>query len=195
MARPGRRICVPQDVKNLTFEVYGASAMNLTLNSGYQSIKYTQAAGSTVLKFGNEVIVLLLDQPTAWYFWAPSTSKYPSPRPDETIFILGPYSVHSASSGNQVLQVSALQTRLQRLSLCMTIPGGSLRTRAARAVHMLPLPCQFSSARIMATTPEQRCTVATLMATTRPPSISLPLVALPLDRMDRSLGATLETLP
>jgi beta-galactosidase len=92
--------------KNLTFEIYGASSVNSTLNSGHQRINYTQAKGSTILKFSNGVIVLLLDQPTAWYFWAPSTSIYPSPKPDQKIFILGPYLVRSASIAHQVLQVS-----------------------------------------------------------------------------------------
>ncbi|GKZ38771.1 hypothetical protein AbraIFM66950_011235, partial [Aspergillus brasiliensis] len=92
--------------KNLAYEVYGASAVSSTLLAGYQRIRYTQAAGSTVLHFAGGVIVLLLDQPTAWYFWAPSTSKYPSPRPDEKLFILGPSLVRSASVNNEVLQVS-----------------------------------------------------------------------------------------
>jgi beta-galactosidase len=92
--------------KNMLFEVYGTSVVNSTLDSGYQSIKYTQAAGSTIIKFIDGTTVLLLDQPTAWYFWAPSTSTYPSPRPDQKIFILGPYLVRSASIAHQVLQVS-----------------------------------------------------------------------------------------
>ncbi|OJI81931.1 hypothetical protein ASPTUDRAFT_933791 [Aspergillus tubingensis CBS 134.48] len=92
--------------KNLTFEVYGASTVSSTLHHGYQKIRYTQSTGSTVLRFSNGVIVLLLDQPTAWHFWAPSTSKYPSPRPDQKLFILGPYLVRSASVNNEVLQVS-----------------------------------------------------------------------------------------
>lgn len=93
-------------LKNLTFEVYGSSTVLSTLHHGYQKIRYTQSAGSTVLRFENGVIVLLLDQPTAWHFWAPSTSKYPSPKPDQKLFILGPYLVRSASVNNEVLHVS-----------------------------------------------------------------------------------------
>ncbi|KAI3004067.1 CAZyme family GH35 [Aspergillus niger] len=92
--------------RNLTLQVYGASIVSSTLHPGYQKIKYTQATGSTVLRFTNGVIVLLLDQPTAWHFWAPSTSNYPSPRPDQKLIILGPYLVRSASVENEVLQVS-----------------------------------------------------------------------------------------
>ncbi|PYH32129.1 glycoside hydrolase family 35 protein [Aspergillus neoniger CBS 115656] len=91
---------------NSTFEVYGASTVSSTLHPGYQKIKYTQSSGSTVLRFSDGIIVLLLDQPTAWHFWAPSTSKYPSPRPDQKLFILGPYLVRSTSVDNEVLQVS-----------------------------------------------------------------------------------------
>ncbi|RAK90054.1 family 35 glycosyl hydrolase [Aspergillus costaricaensis CBS 115574] len=92
--------------KNLTFEVYGASTVSSTIHHGYQKIRYTQSTGSTVLRFSNGVIVLLLDQPTAWHIWAPPTSKYPSPKPDQKLFILGPYLVRFASVNNEVLQVS-----------------------------------------------------------------------------------------
>ncbi|KAJ5639594.1 uncharacterized protein N7484_007456 [Penicillium longicatenatum] len=91
---------------NLTFEIHGASSVNTTFSSGYQIIRYTQSAGSTVLSFSSGVTVLLLDQPTAWYFWAPSTTTYPSPKPDQKIFVLGPYLVRSASISSRVLHVS-----------------------------------------------------------------------------------------
>jgi hypothetical protein len=65
--------------------------------------------------------------------------------------------------------------------------------------HILPLHYQFFSAPILATMPELKFTVATLMVTTRPPSTSLHLVVLPLDGMrvltDSSLGFTQKTLP
>lgn len=58
---------------------------------------YTQPAGSAVVKFSNGVIAYLLDRPTAYSFFAPSTTSDPNVHPDEQIFVLGPYLVRSAS--------------------------------------------------------------------------------------------------
>ncbi|KAK8026573.1 (Trans)glycosidase [Apiospora marii] len=69
----------------LAYEAYG------------NAFTYTQAAGTTAVRFSNGALVYLLDQPTAWRFWAPATTSSPAVRPDEQIFVLGPYLVRSAS--------------------------------------------------------------------------------------------------
>lgn len=83
---------------NLTFTAYGGSTISSTTNSAdTQSFVYTQASGSTAVQFSNGVLVYLLEQKTAWRFWAPPTTTNPNIQPDEQIFVLGPYLVRSAA--------------------------------------------------------------------------------------------------
>ncbi|KAK7949744.1 (Trans)glycosidase [Apiospora saccharicola] len=104
------------DDKSVTYEVYGESpfsADTTTTTAGTGAARrnaftYTQAAGTTAVRFSNGVLVYLLDQPTAWRFWAPATgtsSQNPAVQPDEQIFVLGPYLVRSASVRGTELRI------------------------------------------------------------------------------------------
>lgn len=94
----------------LTYRVYGKSTFAVlpTSNStsGSQAFTYTQGAGQTVVKFSDGALVYLLDKPSAWKFWAPPTTSNAHVKPDEQIFVLGPYLVRSASSSPGVVHVS-----------------------------------------------------------------------------------------
>jgi beta-galactosidase len=82
--------------------VYGNTAVTATTSGSITTFTYSQGAGHTVIK-ANGLLVFLLDQPSAWKFWAPSTSTNPDVKPTEQIFVLGPYLVRNASvSGTSV---------------------------------------------------------------------------------------------
>lgn len=93
--------------KGLTYTVYG-SADFFTSNSSTsgQFFTYTQTPGATFVKFSNGVLAYLLDQETAWSFWAPSTSADVYGSAEEKIFVLGSYLVRSASVSDGVLRIS-----------------------------------------------------------------------------------------
>lgn len=96
-----------KDETGLAYTTHGSSVFGSSNSSTLgQVFTYTQGSGPSFVKFSNGVLVYLLDQPTAWTFWAPSTSADVYGSPDETIFILGPYLVRSASINNGVLQIS-----------------------------------------------------------------------------------------
>ncbi|KAK8090208.1 hypothetical protein PG997_005169 [Apiospora hydei] len=90
----------------LTYDAYSNSAFSTdtkTAGAGKNAFTYTQAAGTTAVRFSNGVLVYLLDQPTAWRFWAPATTSNPAVMPHEQIFVLGPYLARSASvQGNEL---------------------------------------------------------------------------------------------
>lgn len=91
----------------LTYDVHGSSAFRSSnsTTSG-QAFTYVQGSGSTFVKFSNGVLVYLLDQPTAWTFWAPSTAAEVYRSPGQKVFILGPYLVRSASISDGALHIS-----------------------------------------------------------------------------------------
>lgn len=91
----------------LSYDVYGSSSFS-TSNSSVagQIFTYTQGSGATFVKFSNGVLAYLLEQDTAWKFWAPSTTTDVYGSPDSKIFILRPYLVRSAYISHQVLHVS-----------------------------------------------------------------------------------------
>ncbi|KAJ9154763.1 Glycosyl hydrolase family 35 [Pleurostoma richardsiae] len=126
---------------NLTYTVYGNSAVTTSDENGRQVFTYTQAAGSTVVKFSNGVLLYLLDQPTAWRFWAPSTSSYPYVAPDQKFFILGPYLVRSAYISHQVLHVSGDNTNSTTIEVYVgsspieTIVWNGIRIAAKKTVY------------------------------------------------------------
>ncbi|KAI8310538.1 putative beta-galactosidase C [Colletotrichum sp. SAR11_59] len=91
---------------NLTFEVHGDTDVTETNNGNHTACTWKQVAGSTAVKFSNGVLVYLLEQKTAWRFWAPATTSNPTVEPDEQLFVLGPYLVRSASISHGVLHVS-----------------------------------------------------------------------------------------
>jgi len=84
---------------DLTYTVTGSSAVTAT-GSGRQGFTYTQKAGSTAVRFSNGVLVYLLDQPTAWRFWAPSADD------GRRLFVLGPYLVRNATVRGAELRIA-----------------------------------------------------------------------------------------
>lgn len=90
--------------RHLTFKSYGTANVSAASNSS--AYTYTQTSGSTVLRFSDGLVVYLLETQTAWNFWAPSLSNDPHVKPDDQIFVLGPYNVRSVSiDGNTVILV------------------------------------------------------------------------------------------
>ncbi|KAK3940357.1 family 35 glycosyl hydrolase [Diplogelasinospora grovesii] len=85
----------------LTYTVYGSSAVYSTNGT----FTYTQAPGATAVKLSSGVLIYLLEQQTAWTFWAPPTTLTPYPSAQQKLFILGPYLVRSASVSHQVLHI------------------------------------------------------------------------------------------
>ncbi|KAI4627637.1 uncharacterized protein J4E87_004201 [Alternaria ethzedia] len=92
---------------NVTFKAYGAESdlASKPANGTYSSFSYTQSRGATIVEFSNGVLAYMLDIPTAWNFFAPSTTNDPNVTPDHQIFVLGPYLVRSASVSGGTLSV------------------------------------------------------------------------------------------
>lgn len=96
----------------LSFVLDGSSTVSVSAPGGgggassQQAFTYKQAAGTTAVQFSNGVLVYLLDQATAWRFWAPSSTVTPYPPLDKRYFIIGPYLVRNASVDVDVLRVS-----------------------------------------------------------------------------------------
>jgi hypothetical protein len=88
-----------------THTVYGTTEITATTSGNMTTFTYTQSAGQTVLEFDG-ALVYLLDLPSAWKFWAPPTTTNPDVKPDEQIFVLGPYLVRSASVSHGVAHIS-----------------------------------------------------------------------------------------
>ncbi len=92
-------------ISKTTYSVYGTANVTATSSGSVQTFIYTQTSGQTVIKY-NGVLIYLLEQETAWKFWAPPTTTNPSVLPNEQIFILGPYLVRSAYISYGVVYVS-----------------------------------------------------------------------------------------
>jgi beta-galactosidase len=88
-----------------THTVYGTTEATVSSSSNITTVVYTQGAGKTVLKFDG-LLIYLLDQPSAWNFWAPPTTTNPNVKPNEQTFVLGPYLVRSASISHGVVHIS-----------------------------------------------------------------------------------------
>ncbi|KAH6717456.1 beta-galactosidase, domain 2-domain-containing protein [Leptodontidium sp. MPI-SDFR-AT-0119] len=58
-----------------THSVFGTSEVSVVSADSSTTITYTQGSGRTVLKFEG-VLIYLLEQKTAWKFWAPATATY-----------------------------------------------------------------------------------------------------------------------
>jgi beta-galactosidase len=85
--------------------VYGTADVTATSSGSVQTFVYTQTTGKTVIRY-NSVLIYLLEQETAWKFWAPPTTTNPTVLPNEQIFVLGPYLVRSAYISHGVVYVS-----------------------------------------------------------------------------------------
>ena len=88
-----------------THSVYGTSKVTVASSGSVTTITYTQGTGKTVLETSG-VLLYLLDQPSAWKFWAPATTANPDVGPTDQIFVLGPYLVRSANISQGVVYVS-----------------------------------------------------------------------------------------
>jgi hypothetical protein len=84
---------------------YGTSTVAAAFSGSIATITYTQGPGKTVLEL-NGVLVYLLERNTAWKFWAPSTTSNPDVKPNEQIFVFGPYLVRSAYISHNAVYVS-----------------------------------------------------------------------------------------
>ena len=86
--------------------VHGTSQVTSTSSTnGTTTVVYTQGSGQTVLQTDG-LLIYLLEQKTAWKFWAPATTTNPDVKPEEQIFVLGPYLVRSSYVSHEVVHVS-----------------------------------------------------------------------------------------
>ena len=86
--------------------VHGTSQVTSKFSgNGTTTVVYTQGSGQTVLQTDG-LLIYLLEQKTAWKFWAPTTTLNPNVNPEEQIFVLGPYLVRSAYVSHGVVHVS-----------------------------------------------------------------------------------------
>ena len=92
--------------KSNAFTIHGTSQVTSASSKiGATTVVYTQGSGQTVLQTDG-LLIYLLEQKTAWKFWAPPTTTNPDVKPDEQIFVLGPYLVRSAYVSHEVVHVS-----------------------------------------------------------------------------------------
>lgn len=94
-----------QNLTSSSHNEFGTTQLSATCSAGTTTFTYTQGAGMTVLQT-DQVLIYLLDQPTAWKFWAPPTTASPDVNPNEQIFVLGPYLVRNASISHEVVHIS-----------------------------------------------------------------------------------------
>lgn len=87
---------------NMTFQVYGNSTLSSSKSDTGFSYTYTQAEGVTAVKFSNGVLAYLLDKESAYNFFAPPTTSNPQVKPNDHIFVQGPYLVRHASISDGV---------------------------------------------------------------------------------------------
>jgi beta-galactosidase len=87
------------------YNIYGSAEVTATPENGGIAFSYTKTARTTVLEVIG-ILICLLDQKSAWEFWAPSTSADPSVQPDQQIFVIGPYLIRSAYVSHGVVHIS-----------------------------------------------------------------------------------------
>lgn len=93
-----------KDASDLKFKVHGNTEFRSS-NSNKAQFSYTQGEGVTVVEFSNGVLAYLLDKHSAWNFFAPPMTSNPAVKPDEHIFVLGPYLVRSASIQGSMVEI------------------------------------------------------------------------------------------
>ncbi|KAH6719695.1 glycoside hydrolase superfamily [Leptodontidium sp. MPI-SDFR-AT-0119] len=105
--KPGQvgQFAIKSSSTDTTHSTEGTSEVAVESTNSTTTFTYTQGSGKTVVKFGG-ALIYLLDQQTAWKFWAPATTTNPDVKPNEQIFVLGPYLVRSASISHGVVHVS-----------------------------------------------------------------------------------------
>lgn len=92
---------------NESYKTYG-SPLNITSTSTNRTATFTyvQGSGASVVQFSNGALFYLLDQATAWKFWAVPTTSNPNVSPSDQIFVTGPYLVRSATTSGSTVQVT-----------------------------------------------------------------------------------------
>jgi beta-galactosidase len=93
------------DASSLNFTVYGGSNVTASQTSHGTVYTYTQPEGISVIQFSNGLIVYLLDKATAWNFFAPPQTLDPIVKPDQHIFVIGPYLVRGASFKGNTIEI------------------------------------------------------------------------------------------
>lgn len=123
-----------------THSVYGSSKVVTTNSDSTTIVKYTQEDSKTVLEI-NGVLVYLLEQETAWRFWAPSTTSNPDVKPNEQIFVFGAYLVRSAHISHDVVYVSGDNDNVTTIEVytghsgVQTISWNGIRLKTARTPY------------------------------------------------------------
>ena len=104
-----------------SFDSWGSSSINAS-SSGTNGLNYTkftyiQGAGPSAIQLSNDVLVYLLDIPSAWTFFAPPTTPNPNVRPSEHIFVQGPYLVRSVSINGSTVSVNGDNTNSTQIEV------------------------------------------------------------------------------
>ncbi|KAF2020369.1 glycoside hydrolase family 35 protein [Aaosphaeria arxii CBS 175.79] len=85
---------------NVTFETYGSASdlrrSDVTGTTRHTKFVYTQGRGASMVQLSNGVLAYLLDIPSAYTFFAPSTSPNPNVQAEQQVFVLGPSLVRAA---------------------------------------------------------------------------------------------------
>jgi hypothetical protein len=95
------------------FTSHGSQLQVKTSSGPIERISWIQGKGYSVIDFHVDKssstspppLVYLLDIPSAWSFFAPSTTKSPFVDPNQQIFIIGPYLVRDAAIINDTLHI------------------------------------------------------------------------------------------
>lgn len=95
-----------KDGAKLAFQTYGNSNVTASEASYGTQYSYTQGQGVTAVKFSNGVLVYLLDQQSAWNFFAPPTTSSPQVAPNQHILVQGPYLVRGASINHGTVEIT-----------------------------------------------------------------------------------------
>lgn len=82
---------------HVTSSIGHSNANSYGKSSSYTKYTYTQVPGSTVVELADGTLFYLLEKETAWNFFAPTTTTDPNVKPDEQVFVLGPYNVRNVS--------------------------------------------------------------------------------------------------
>lgn len=82
---------------NSSYKVYGNSTVTVSETSYGTEYTYTQGQGISAVKFSSGFLVYLLDKSTAYNFFAPALVSSPIVKPDQHIFVIGPYLVRGAT--------------------------------------------------------------------------------------------------
>jgi hypothetical protein len=110
------------DTSSLNFTVHGESNVTASQTSHGTVYTYTQAEGISVVQFSNGLIVYLLDKVTAWNFFAPPQTLDPIVKPDQHIFVIGPYLVRKASFKGNAIEIVGDNENITSIEY---VPGSS----------------------------------------------------------------------